>query len=185
MGGWVVHDTTKRAPVVADRAFVALTYWFMPFLSWSLSFLGINAGLHFPAACLSPSTLSPINSTTHPKNQQLGFLGFLIQLSAKKRLFFINWKRKINYECHISNQAPLQRSGERRPPFSLRLWASLRCQVVSWITRISPGFGRFDTFMRRDIYRHNRNKSQYIPYLPYNLHSDAVSLSWDKIFGIF
>ena len=64
-------------------------------------------------------------------------------------------------------------------------WASLRCQVVSWITRISPGFGRFDTFMRRDIYRHNRNKSQYIPYLPYNLHSVAVSLSWDKIFRIF
>ena len=64
-------------------------------------------------------------------------------------------------------------------------WASLRCQVVSWITRISPGFGRFDTFMRRDIYRHNRNKSQYIPYLPYNLHSDAVSLSWDKKFRIF
>ena len=64
-------------------------------------------------------------------------------------------------------------------------WASLRCQVVSWITRISPGFGRFDTFMRRDIYRHNRNKSQYIPYLPYHLHKVAVSPSWDEIFRIF
>ena len=58
-------------------------------------------------------------------------------------------------------------------------WASLRCQVVSWITRISPGFGRFDTFMRRDIYRHNRNKSQYIPYLPCNLHRCA--LLWSDI----
>ena len=68
---------------------------------------------------------------------------------------------------------------------NLTFWASLCCQVVSWITRISPGFGRFDTFMRRDIYRHNRNKSQYIPYLPYNLHTVAVSPAWDEIFRIF
>ena len=64
-------------------------------------------------------------------------------------------------------------------------WASLRCQAVSWVTQISPGFGRFDTFMRRDIYRHNRNKSQHIPYLPYNLPSVAVFLSWYEIFRIF
>ena len=83
---------------------------------------------------------------------------------SKNRLL-INWRPKINYECHISNQAPLQRSGERRPPFSLRLWASPRCQVVSWITRISPGFGRFDTFMWQDIYQHNRNKSPFINWI--------------------
>ena len=36
---------------------------------------------------------------------------------------------------------------------SLRLRASLRCQVVSWsLTKAYPGSGRFDTFMWRDIY---------------------------------
>ena len=44
-------------------------------------------------------------------------------------------------------------------------WASLRCQVVSWITRISPGFGRFDTFMWQDIYLHNRNKSPFVIWI--------------------
>ena len=64
-------------------------------------------------------------------------------------------------------------------------WASLRCQVVSWITRISPGFGRFDTFMRRDIYRHNRNKSQYLSYLKRMRIANAAARSLGEIFRIF
>ena len=111
-------------------------------------------------ACFSP--LHSVLQSQWPYKKSVIWVSGLFLSNFQHKSVGYKLKRKINYECHISNQAPLQRSGERRPPFSLRLWASLRCQVVSWITRISPGFGRFDTFMWQDIYQQNRNKSSFI-----------------------